>query len=37
MAEYLSNIVTIMHDAKRVLKDTGTLWIVIGDSDLVPL
>ena len=21
-----------MHDAKRVLKDTGTLWIVIGDS-----
>ena len=32
MAEYLGNIVAIMHDAKRVLKDTGTLWIVIGDS-----
>ena len=36
VAEYLSNIVTIMHDAKRVLKDTGTLWIVIGDSYSVP-
>ena len=31
-----SNIVSIMHDAKRVLKDTGTLWIVIGDSYSVP-
>ena len=32
VAEYLNNIVAVMHDAKRVLKDTGTLWIVIGDS-----
>ena len=32
VAEYLGNIVAVMHDAKRVLKDTGTLWIVIGDS-----
>ena len=30
--EYLSNIVSVMHEARRVLKDTGTLWIVIGDS-----
>ena len=32
VTEYIGNIVAIMHDAKRVLKDTGTLWIVIGDS-----
>src|SRR6185295_10841197 len=32
LAEYLGNIVAVMHDAKRVLKGTGTLWIVIGDS-----
>jgi DNA modification methylase len=30
--EYLVNIVAVMHDARRVLKDTGTLWVVIGDS-----
>ena len=32
VTEYLGNIVEVMHDAKRVLKDTGTLWIVVGDS-----
>jgi DNA modification methylase len=32
VAEYLSNIVAIMHEGKRALKDDGTLWIVIGDS-----
>jgi DNA modification methylase len=30
--EYLANIVAVMHEARRVLKDTGTLWVVIGDS-----
>ena len=32
VTEYLGNIVAVMHDARRVLSDTGTLWIVIGDS-----
>jgi DNA modification methylase len=32
VAEYLCNIVEVMREAKRVLRDTGTLWIVIGDS-----
>jgi len=32
ITEYLGNIVAVMHDARRALKDNGTLWIVIGDS-----
>jgi hypothetical protein len=32
VAEYLGDFVTVMHDARPVLNDTGTLWIVIGDS-----
>jgi DNA modification methylase len=32
VGEYLSSIVEVMREAKRALRDTGTLWIVIGDS-----
>jgi DNA modification methylase len=32
VTEYLANIVAVMRQARRVLKETGTLWIVIGDS-----
>jgi DNA modification methylase len=32
VADYISNIVAVMHAARRVLSDTGTLWIVVGDS-----
>lgn len=30
--EYISNLVKIFKEVKRVLKDDGTLWIIIGDS-----
>ena len=32
VAEYLGNVVAVIRNARRVLKDSGTLWIVIGDS-----
>jgi hypothetical protein len=30
--EYIENLAAVFKEAKRVLKDTGTLWVVIGDS-----
>ena len=30
--EYIKRLVDIFHEVKRVLKDDGTLWIVIADS-----
>lgn len=30
--EYISKLVEIFHEAKRVLKADGTLWVNIGDS-----
>ncbi len=30
--EYIHNLVGIFHEARRVLKNTGVLWTVIGDS-----
>lgn len=30
--EYIQRLVAIFHEVKRVLKDDGTLWIVIADS-----
>lgn len=30
--EYIKNLVSVFREVKRVLKDTGTLWVVIGDS-----
>ena len=30
--EYIRRLVAVFHEAKRVLKDDGTLWIVIADS-----
>lgn len=32
MAEYLSNTMVIYREIKRVLRDDGTFWLVIGDS-----
>jgi len=31
-AEYIADIVSVMNEARRVMKDDGTLWIVVGDS-----
>ena len=31
-----SNIVSVMHEARRVLKDTGTFWIVAGKDPILP-
>lgn len=30
--EYISKLVDVFHEVKRVLKDDGTLWLNIGDS-----
>jgi DNA modification methylase len=30
--EYIRNLVGVFHEARRVLKNTGVLWTVIGDS-----
>ena len=30
--EYISNLVSVFSETKRVLKKSGTLWIVIGDT-----
>ena len=30
--EYIERLVRIFREVKRVLKEDGTLWIVIGDS-----
>jgi DNA modification methylase len=30
--EYIKKLVSVFKEVKRVLKDTGTLWVVIGDS-----
>jgi DNA modification methylase len=30
--KYIENLVAAFKEVKRVLKDTGTLWVVIGDS-----
>ena len=32
LTEYIANLVAIFREARRVLKDNGVLWIVIGDS-----
>ena len=32
LKEYLNNLLAVFHEARRVLKDDGVLWIVIGDS-----
>jgi hypothetical protein len=32
LQEYISNVVAIFREARRVLKDTGVLWLVMGDS-----
>ena len=31
-AEYLNNLIAVFHEARRVLRDDGTCFIVIGDS-----
>lgn len=31
-AEYIDKLVKIFHEAKRVLRDDGTMWVNIGDS-----
>lgn len=31
-AEYISNLVTLFGEVKRVLRDDGTLWVNIGDT-----
>lgn len=30
--EYIENLIAVFSEVKRVLKDTGTLWVNIGDS-----
>ena len=30
--EYITNLVALFHEVKRVLRDDGTLWVNIGDS-----
>ena len=30
--EYVTKLVTIFHEARRVLRSDGTLWLVLGDS-----
>lgn len=30
--EYISKMVTVFHEVKRVLRDIGTLWLNVGDS-----
>ncbi len=30
--EYIHNLVAVFHEARRVLKNTGVLWTVVGDS-----
>ena len=32
LGEYIRNLVGVFHEARRVLKNTGVLWTVIGDS-----
>ena len=32
LAEYLASLTTVFREARRVLKDTGVVWIVIDDS-----
>lgn len=32
LAEYIDKLVEIFHEAKRVLRDDGTMWVNIGDS-----
>jgi site-specific DNA-methyltransferase (cytosine-N4-specific) len=32
LQDYVSNLVAIFHEGRRVLKDTGVLWLVVGDS-----
>jgi len=31
-SEYINNLVLIFHECKRVLKNTGTLWLNLGDK-----
>ena len=30
--EYIAELVAVFHEARRVLRDDGILWLVIGDS-----
>jgi DNA modification methylase len=30
--KYIEKLVTVFQEVRRILKDTGTLWVVIGDS-----
>lgn len=30
--EYLDNLISLMHELKRVLKDSGSMWINLGDT-----
>ncbi len=32
LQKYISNLVAIFHEARRVLKESGVLWLVMGDS-----
>ena len=32
LTEYIANLVAVFHEARRVLKNDGVIWIVIGDS-----
>lgn len=32
MEDYVSNLVAVFREVKRVLRDDGTLWLNIGDS-----
>jgi DNA modification methylase len=32
LEEYLSNLTIVFREARRVLKPTGTMWLVVGDS-----
>ena len=32
LTEYIANLVAIFREARRVLKDDGVIWVVVGDS-----
>ena len=34
--EYISNVVDVLEEAKRVLRDDGVMWVVIGDTYSTP-
>jgi DNA modification methylase len=30
--DYIGRLIAVFHEVHRVLKDSGTLWVIIGDS-----